>query len=32
MAANTNLGLVVLTTEEQTVAPDMARRRHGALY
>ena len=27
MAANTNLGLVVPTTEEQTVAPDMARRR-----
>jgi integrase len=27
MAANTNLGLVVPTTEEQTVAADMARRR-----
>ena len=30
MAVNTNLTLVVPTTEEQTVAPDMARRRPNA--
>ena len=30
MAANTNLGLIVSTTEEQTVAFDMARRRPNA--
>ena len=30
MAANTNLGLVVPTTEKQTVAADMARRRPNA--